>query len=284
MTTLLIARLTFDEALRRKMIWAVLLLSAVFLALYAFGFHLLREDIVTFDDERGGVPNGALPYDVQASAMVLLGLYTVNFLAGIMTIFAAVGSISSEIESGTLHAVIPKPLARWEIISGKYLGFLAMIAAYLSLMVTGVILISRFIGEYAPPNILHGLWLLILVSGILLSLTMLGSTIFSTMANGVIVFMLYGMAVTGGLVEQIGNALDNDTMVTIGILTSVIVPSDSIWKLASYVVQPSVAVNLIGPNPFGTSAPPSDLAVRYAILYCATLVIASMLVFRRRDI
>jgi ABC-type transport system involved in multi-copper enzyme maturation permease subunit len=283
-TVLLIARLTFDEALRRKMIWAVLFLSAVFLVMYAFGFQLLRDDIVEFDRSRGGIPNEALPYDVQASAMVLLGLYTVNFLAGIMTIFAAVGSIAGEIESGTLHAVIPKPLARWEIIVGKYLGFFAMIAAYLALMVTGVVLTSRFIGDYTPPNILHGTALLILVSAILLSLTMLGSTIFSTMANGVVVFMLYGMAVTGGLVEQIGTALDNDTMVTIGVLTSVVVPSDSIWKLASYVVQPSVAVNMIGPNPFGTSAPPSDMAVRYAIVYCATLVIASTLVFRRRDI
>ena len=284
MTTFLIARLTFDEAFRRKMILAVLFLSVVFLVLYAFGFKILRDDIVRFDHQRGGVPNQELPYDVQASAMVLLGLYTVNFLAGIMTIFAAVGSISSEIEGGTLHAIIPKPLARWEIIAGKYLGFFAMIAMYVSLMVGGVVLISRFIGEYTPPNLLHGLALMILVAAILLSLTMLGSTIFSTMANGVVVFMLYGMAVTGGLVEQIGNALDNDTMVSIGVLTSVLLPSDAMWKLASYVVQPRVAVNLLGPNPFGTAAPPSDLAVRYAIVYCALLVAGSMLVFRRRDI
>jgi ABC-type transport system involved in multi-copper enzyme maturation permease subunit len=284
MTTLLIARLTFDEALRRKMIWAVLLLSGAFLALYAFGFQLLRDDLVEFDRQRGGAPNAVLPYEVQASAMVMLGLYTVNFLAGIMTIFAAVGAIAGEIESGTLHAIIPKPLARWEIIAGKYLGFLAMIAVYLALMVGGVVLVANVIGDYSPPNIMRGLLLLILVSTILLSLTMLGSTIFATMANGVIVFMLYGMAVTGGLVEQIGNALDNDTMVRIGILTSVLVPSDSIWKLASYVVQPSIAVNLIGPNPFGTAAPPSDFAVRYAFFYCATLVVASMLIFRRRDI
>ena len=284
MTTLLVARLTFDEALRRKLIWAVLLLSTIFLALYAFGFQLLRDDLAEFDHQRGGAPNQALPYDVQAGAMVLLGLYTVNFLAGVMTIFAAVGAIASEIESGTLHAIIPKPLARWEIIAGKYLGFFAMIAVYLALMVSSIVLISRFIGDYTPPNILRGLILLVLVSSILLSLTMLGSTIFSTMANGVIVFMLYGMALTGGLVEQIGNALDNDTMVKIGILTSVVVPSDSIWKRASYVFQPSVAVDFLGPSPFGTAAPPSDLAVRYAVVYCVTLVIASMLIFRRRDI
>lgn len=283
MATLLIAKLTLDEAVRRKMVLMVLLLSAAFLALYAFGFKLVHDDIAQFDSQRSGAPSEVLPYEVQASAMVLMGLYTVNFLAGVMTIFAAVGAIASEIEGGTLQSIIPKPLARWEIIAGKYLGFLAMIVAYLSLMVGGVILISRTVGEYGPPNVLHGLALMILVSTILLSLTMLGSTLFSTMANGVVVFMLYGMAVTGGLVEQIGNALDNDTMVRIGILTSIVVPSDAMWKLASYVVQPRTAVNIIGPNPFGTAAPPSDFAVRYGLLYCVALIAASMWVFSRRD-
>lgn len=282
--TLLIARITFREAFRRRLVLAVLVLSAAFLALYAFGFDIVHDDVNRFNDERQGRPNEAFPYEVQASIMVLLGLYTVNFLAGVMTIFAAVGAIAREIEEGTLHAIIPKPLARWEIIAGKYLGFLGMIAAYVSAMVAGVVLISVTIGDYTPPRILHGLALMILVCGILLSLTMLGSTVFSTMANGVVVFMLYGMAVTGGLVEQIGTALDNDTMIRIGILTSVLVPSDAMWKLASYIVQPSIAVNLVGPNPFGTSAPPSDFAVKYAIVYCATLVAASMLAFRRRDI
>jgi ABC-type transport system involved in multi-copper enzyme maturation permease subunit len=284
MTALLIARLTFDEALRRKLIWAVLFLSAVFLGLYALGFQILRDDIVRFDDERLGRPGLDLSYEIQASMMVLLGLYTVNFLAGIMTIFAAVGSISSEIEAGTLHSIIPKPVSRWEIIAGKYLGFFLMIAVYLALMVAGVALISRVVGAYTPPNLLHGLALMVLVSAILLSLTMLGSTIFSTMTNGVVVFMLYGMAVTGGLVEQIGTALDNDTMVRIGVISSVMLPSDAMWKLASYVVQPVTAVNAFGPNPLGTAAPPSDFAVRYALIYCVTLVVASMFVFRRRDI
>jgi Cu-processing system permease protein len=284
MTTFLIARLTFSEAYRRKMVWAVLLLSVIFLAMYFIGFRLVHDDVQRFNSARDGGPTALVPYEVQASAMVMMGLYTVNFLAGIMTIFAAVGAIASEIEAGTLHAIIPKPLARWEIIAGKYLGFLAMIAIYLSLMVGGVIAVSYVVGDYMPPNIFHGLALMILVSTILLSLTMLGSTIFSTMANGVTVFMLYGMAVTGGLVEQIGNALDNDMMVTIGIATSIVLPSDAMWKLASYVVQPQIAVNMIGPNPFGTAAPPSDLAVRYAMIYCAILVVASMLIFRRRDI
>ncbi len=280
----MIARLTFDEAFRRKMILAVLLLSIVFLALYVFGFRVLREDLMRFRQERLGRPDELLPYDVQASAMVLLGLYTVNFLAGIMTIFAAVGSISGEIEAGTLQAILPKPISRWEIIAGKYLGFLAMIAVYVGLMFGGVVLISRIVGHYTPPNLWRGLLLMILVAAILLALTMLGSAIFSTMANGIVVLMLYGMALTGGLVEQVGTALDNDTMVRIGVITSVVLPSDAMWRLASNVVQPEMAVNMLGPTPFGTISPPSDFAVRYAVVYCAVLVVASAVAFNRRDI
>lgn len=284
MSALLIAGLTLQEAFRRKMIVAVLFLSALFLMLYGLGFQLLIDDFATFDRDRGGLPGRVLPYEVQASAMVMLGLYTVNFLAGIMTIFAAVGSISSEVESGTLHAIVSKPLARWEVVAGKYLGFLVMIVVYVSMMVGGVVLISTTVGDYTPPNIVQGTALIVLVAVILLSLTMLGSTLFATMANGIIVFMLYGMALTGGLVEQIGTALDNDTMVRIGVGTSILLPSDAMWKLASYVVQPAIAVNLVGPNPFGTAKPPSDFAVQYAIGYCVVLLVASIVVFNRRDI
>lgn len=284
MMTLLIARLTLQEAVRRKLVWAVLALSAAFIVLYVYGFQLVVDDVNAFNQQRGNAPQQLLPREVQMSIMVMLGLWTVNFLAGVMTIFAAVGAISSEIEAGTLHVIVTKPLARFEIIAGKYLGFLTMIVIYISMMVAGVLMTAHFVGDYSPPNIVSGLALMILVSTILLSLTMLGSTIFSTMANGVIVFMLYGMALTGGLVEQIGTALDNDTMVRIGVATSVFVPSDSMWKLASYKVQPSIAISLAGPNPFGTFVPPSDFAVRYAVFYCLAVVLVSMLVFQRRDL
>ncbi len=286
MNVAIIARLTFREAFRRKVILGVVLLSIAFIALYAVGFHLFRQQFLESAARRATRPgSSAVPsYDVSASAMVLLGLYTVNFLTGIMTIFAAVGTVAGEIEAGTLHAVVPKPIGRWQIIVGKYIGFAVMLLVYIALMVTGVVVTAHLVGHYTPPNIVHGTLLVMLVSMILLSLTMLGSTIFSTMTNGVIVFMLYGMAVTGGLVEQIGTALDNNTLVHIGVATSIVVPSDSMWRLASYVVQPQLAISFIGPNPLGTTVPPSDLAVRYSIVYCVALLVGAVLVFQRRDL
>ncbi len=284
MKALLIAQLTFQEAMRRKVVLGVAALSLLFIALYAYGYHLFVIDWNnnhTVQEARG---TGLVTYSIMASAMVMLGLYTVNFLTGIMTIFAAVGAIASEIDAGTLHAIVPKPLARWEIVIGKYLGYAAMLILYIIVMVAAVVLTSIIIGNYTPPNVVQGALLIILVSLILLSLTMLGSTIFSTMANGIVVFMLYGMAVTGGLVEQIGTLLNNNVMVNIGIVTSIIVPSDSMWRLASYVVQPRLAINFTGPNPLGTTVPPSAFAVEYAVVYCMILLMSAVLVFRRRDL
>jgi len=280
-----IAQLTFREGIRKKLVLGVVLLSIVFAALYFWGFHLFVQDWRASEARRAAAGVGApFPYEVFASAMVLLGLWTVNFLAGVMTIFASVGTIASEIEQGTLHAVATKPIRRWEIVFGKWLGYAAMLAVYIGVMVAIVVLTARFVGDYTPPNVLQAYGLILLVALILLSLTLLGSTLFSTVANGVIVFMLYGMAITGGLVEQIGTALDNDVLVRIGVIVSILVPSDSMWRLASYLVQPRIAVNFMGPTPFGTTVPPSSLAVWYSIGYAAVMLVLAMLRFQRRDL
>lgn len=285
MKALVIAQLTFREGLRKKLVLGVVFLSLIFAALYVWGFHLFVQDWRAMEARRGA--QGAttmFPYEIFASAMVLLGLWTVNFLAGVMTIFAAVGSIASEIEQGTLLAIVPKPIRRWEIVLGKWLGYAGMLAIYIGVMVAIVTTTAHFIGDYRPPNILQAYGLILLVALMLLNLTMLGSTLFSTVANGVIVFMLYGMAITGGLVEQIGTALDNDVLVRIGVIVSILVPSDSMWRLASYLVQPRIAVNFLGPNPFGTTVPPSSLAVWYSIGYMVVLLLLAMACFQRRDL
>ncbi|MBX6341967.1 MAG: ABC transporter permease, partial [Thermomicrobiaceae bacterium] len=48
MRSLVIARLTFREAFRRKVIWGVAVLSVIFVVLYVFGFHLVVNDFREF--------------------------------------------------------------------------------------------------------------------------------------------------------------------------------------------------------------------------------------------
>ena len=276
MKTLVIAQFTFREALRRRMIWGVLLLSLVFVGVYYFGYTVVRADFS---------PEGEiLTFDFVSMILVGLGFYTINFLAGVMTIFAAVGTVAGEIESGTFQAIVPKPLARWELILGKFLGFAGMIAVYIALMAGAVLATARRVGDYTPANWPLAIGLVILVSLILLALTIFGSTVLQTMANGVVVFMLYGGALLGGLLEQLGGILQISSLVNAGIVTSLFLPSDVIWRLASSVLQPSSNIRLDSPIPIAAAQAPSDAMVTYAVAYIFVLLGLAIFSFRRRDL
>src|SRR5687768_7520635 len=130
MKVLTIARLTLREALRKRMIWGVLALSLLFIILYYWGFTLVKADFDATEARRAqsgvGDTGEIINFAFVSTILVGLGFYTVNFLAGVMTIFAAVGTIAGEVEAGTFQAIVPKPLGRWELVVGKYLGFAAM--------------------------------------------------------------------------------------------------------------------------------------------------------------
>ena len=83
-----------------------------------------------------------------------------------------------------------------------------------------------------------GLALLLLEGTVLLTLALAGGTRLSTLANGVTVFGLYGLAFVGGWMEQIGTIASNATARYIGIAASLLVPSESLWQLASHHMQP----------------------------------------------
>ncbi len=280
MKVLVIAKLTFREAVRRRMIWLVLGLSFVFAVIYFWGFTQVRADFV----RRAGTTGQILTFDLVATVMVGLGFYTINFLAGVMTIFASVGTIAGEIESGTFQAIVPKPLARWEIIVGKFLGFAGMIAIYIALMAAAVLGTARVVADYTPANFVVGTLLVMLVSLVLLALTLFGSTIFQTMANGVVVFMLYGGALLGGLLETLGSVFNITSLVNTGVIISLILPSDVIWKLASSILQPNSNLRFDSPIPLAVATPPSNAMIVYAIGYMIVLVGLAVLSFRRRDL
>ncbi|MDP9350220.1 MAG: ABC transporter permease [Chloroflexota bacterium] len=282
MATLKLALFTLREAVRKKMVLGVVLLSALFVAMYAYGFSSLRSNYL----ERvatGDVP--PLEFSVFASVMVLLGFYTVNFLSGVMAIFASVGSIAAEVDAGTFHAILPKPVRRRDVVLGKWLGHALMLAVYVTAMCASVLLVARYIGGYSPPHQLTGSALVVLVSLVLLSLTILGSTFFSSLTNGIVVFMLYGVALMGGIVEQIGRFLPSETLTNIGVGTSLLVPSDAVWRLASSLLQPQGGLSVQAiQTPFTASAQPSVPMALYAVGYVVAALTLSTWIFSRRDL
>ena len=277
-SSLIIARLTFREASRRWILWMALLLGIVFLAVYAIGFNEIHKDMLRRAGEVARVQRNEF-----YNFMVMAGLYAVNFLTAIMTVLTSVDTLSGEIASGTIHTLVSKPLQRWEIVLGKWLGFAAMLLLYLLLMAGGVLGSGYLLAGYLPSNAFLGVCVMAFNVLLLLSVSLMGGAVLSTLANGALVFGLYGLAFIGGWIEQFGALLQNQTAINIGILCSLILPSEALWKRAAYEMQ-SPLMAAMGISPFSSATVPSPLMVAYAILYAAVALGLAIRFFTRRDL
>jgi hypothetical protein len=147
----------------------------------------------------------------------------------------------------------------------------------------GVVLIVYLVGGYSAPNALRGLGLMWINVILLLNVSLLGGAMLSTLANGVLVFGMYGIAFLGGWIEQFGSLVKNQTAINIGIISSLIIPSEALWKRAAYEMQ-SPLVQALGFSPFTSGSVPSNMMIAYAIFYAGMALLLAVRQFRRRDL
>lgn len=273
---LFIAWLTLREAGRRRILWLVGGLSLVFLIVFAVGFRLVYAEILAHMPRSGREGEAA-------SFFAIAGLYAANFLVIMLSVLAAVDTVSGEVASHSIHSLVSKPIRRREVILGKWLGFAALVVGAVLALGGGVVAISWAITGYLIPNTLVGLSLIVLEGLVLTSLTILGGTRLSTLANGVLVFMLFGLAFLGGWTEQIGGFLGNQAAIRVGIVTSLILPTEALWKRAAYLMQPAVYQSFAS-TPFAVTSVPSPAMVYYSLVYCLAVVAMAVATFDRRDL
>ena len=277
--TLVIARLTFREAARRKILLGAVLLGIVFLGVYGAGLYFMHQDL-----ERTGQMHKTLVVDQIYNFMTLAGLYVVNFLFAMMCVLTSVDTIAGEITSGTIQALAAKPVRRSTILLGKWIGYVVMLSIYFLLMAGGTVLVLKTVIGYDVPNVWRGLALIWLNGIMLLNVTLLGGTQLSALANGVLVFAAFGVAFVGGWVEQIGSFVQSQAAINVGVVSSLLLPSEALWKRAAYEMR-SLLVDAVGFSPFvSASSVPSTAMLIYAALYAIVALVLAVWNFSRRDL
>lgn len=272
----IMAQNTFKEAARRKLLWTALILGLGFLAIFALGMRIQMDDATT----RAVQP--FLRYQIL-DGMLLIGLYTVDLLALVMTILTSIDSIAGEISSGTIDALATKPVARWEILMGKWFGFAAMIGCYVLLMFGGMIAIGYWVAGVLPQNPLEGAFLVYLECLVALTVSFFFGTWLSALTNGVVVLGLCGLAFMGGWLEQMSGFTESAHLVLLGVISSLIMPSEAIWRRAAYEMQSPVAGSLPF-SPFSNVSVPSSAMIGYACFYLAVALGAALVHFQTRDL
>jgi ABC-type transport system involved in multi-copper enzyme maturation permease subunit len=211
----------------------------------------------------------------------------VRFLAAMLAIFLASSAVASEIDSGLLHAVLARPLSRTSWMVQRWLAFVVISIGYVTLMAGAVMLISNGIAGYVPLAAGRALAILALELAVLLSLGLLTSTTWSTVTSGVVTFSLFGVAWLAGIIELIGEQVGNQTMRMIGIVTSLIIPSDALWRGASFYLQSPSALAFGGGQtaiPLAGVAPPATTLIVWSVGYVIVGLLAAGWRLRQRDL
>jgi Cu-processing system permease protein len=272
----IMAGITFREAARKKILWTALLAGLGFLVVFGIGLRFQVGDL-----QHSQVPP-FLRYQV-ISAMLIIGLYTVDLLAVVMTTLTSVDTIAGEITSGTIHAIATKPLHRWEILIGKWLGFVLMTAVYVAILFGGAVAEGYYLGGVMAQHPVRGGLLVFLECIVALSVTFMFGTWFSTLTSGVITLGLLGVAFLGGWLEQMSGFTEGSRLAMVGILTSLIMPSEALWRRAAFEMESPLS-GALQFSPFSDVSIPSGGMIGYACVYLIIALAIAVYHFGERDL
>jgi ABC-type transport system involved in multi-copper enzyme maturation permease subunit len=283
---LVVARLTVQEASRRRLLLALVILTLLVVGFSAWGFYKITT--VTRSD-------GSLLPAQQVTLITSQLLIVVTFVySGVLALSAAVVAgplISSEVESGLLLSMLARPMRRSEVVIGKWLGLAVLVAIYAAGSAFLEMAAVDWATGYVPP---HPVDLVIYVGAeglALLSLGLLLSTRLSGITGGVIALVAWLMGWVGGVVGDIGVGLQNQAIENVGTVSHLILPTDGLWRGAVYAMEPDAvlatlrAAGTIGrANPFSAVDPPPIEFLLWVVVWFAIMLALSVWSFRTREI
>jgi Cu-processing system permease protein len=295
-TTLTIAGITVREAVRRRLLFAGVLLGVTFVLLFTLGLSFVFVNAPCGQRARPcTTPFQMAQMRTALNMLTLAGLYVANFLTLITAVLLPLDTLSGEIASGVSQTLASKPIRRSEIVAGKWLAYWLLTVVYLALTAGGIIVatwaVSRVVSGgsgFVLPGIARGLPVIVLEATVMLTVSIAGGARLSTVTNGMVSFGIFGLGFLGGWVEQFGEILvqnpgGRDAIRDVGTIVSLFTPADALWRLAAYHMMPAIARDL-ALTPFTALFPPSNALVVWAIGYVVVTFGIAVRQFERRSL
>jgi len=272
-TVLIIALKEIREGLRNRWVLATTLLLAT-LAL-----------TLTF---LGSAPTG----NVGASALdvVIVSLSSLSvFLLPLMALLISHDAIVGESERGTLLLLLSYPLSRWQVVMGKFVGHIAILAfatvvGYGIAAAAALALMGDAAGAASGWAFARLIGSSILLGAVFLAIGYLVSTLVAErstaggIAIGIWLFfvLIYDMGLLGLLVVDQGRSITGATVDTLLLLN----PTD-VYRLVNLGGSAGAVSGMAGIGATSALAPAALIAALVA--WAAVPLAAATLVFARRD-
>jgi ABC-type transport system involved in multi-copper enzyme maturation permease subunit len=263
--TALIAVNVFRESVRDKVLYNLVAFAILLIgASYLIGQLTAGQDIKIIKD---------------------LGLAATSVFGLFIAIFIGIGLVSKEVEKRSIYSLVAKPITRPQLVLGKYAGLLLTLAVNLSIMALALYAVLTYMGwgaterlvqawerPAADPLLLNAFVLTFIELAIVTAIALFFSTFSTPLLSAALTF---GFFVAGRFSADLRNfdqAVNSPIAVGFARALYWILPNLASFDVRSQVVhgQP-------------VSAGYMALMAGYGALYIAALMVASTVIFSRRD-
>ena len=260
-----IAANVFRESVRDKVLY-----NLVFFAILLMGASYLIGQLTAGQDIK-------IIKDLGLAATSIFGLF--------IAVFIGIGLVSKEVERRSIYSLLSKPIERYQLLVGKYLGLTLTLAVNLAIMTAALYLVLSYMAWMAGPDaakawdapaldpaMLKAVGLTFVELAIVTAIALFFSTFSTPMLSAAFTF---GLFVAGRFSADLRNF--NDVVQA---------PAAAALARTLYWVLPNLSpFDVRAQVVHGLPVPAGYLAVTcaYGVLYIGALLVASVAVFSRRD-
>ena len=283
----IIAGYALRESLRRRVFAVVLVLTAAFLALYALGAEKAFDETQDFAPPAEALLAGIDAKTLTGATVFGLSMFGTLFLGTVLAAFLTLGVVRGDAEHGLLQPLVVRPIGRSTLLVARFLAAAGVCSVYVLLVYAGALLITWATGGWVPDRVvLPGLQLAAGVS-VIAAVSILGSVFLSTVANGIAIFMVFGAGLVAGLLGQIGEVLQSDTLARVAEVTSWVLPFEALYQDGLNAITADTggftefALEL---GPFGGAQAAGGFLWPWTVAYVVIVGSAALLAFARKDL
>jgi ABC-type transport system involved in multi-copper enzyme maturation permease subunit len=251
---------TFRETIRDKILYGIVFFAILMiLVTLVLGQWSLHEEVRVTTD---------------------LGLAGTSLFTVLLAIVLGVSLMHKEIDRKTLYPVLSKPVARWQFLLGKYLGMALTLA--LAMVLLGAVFLVVLLVQGGTPSRAHALALLLVYMEVLVvtAVAILFSSFSTPFVSGVLTLGTFVVGRNLDTLELFLRAREVGVVPGLFRLATVVFPNLYLFYPSGRAIEGqwmSVHGAFVDPWYVGATA-------GYALAYIAACIVASILVFSRRDL
>ena len=247
-----LARNTFREAVRDRLLTTILLFGAVLVA--------------------SSVVLAPLTLGEQDRIIRDLGLTAINVFAMLLVIFVGTGLVYREIEQKTIYGILGQPISRTQFLLGKFFGLWGTVVA--SVCILGLVYFGM-VGIFArgsPPQLAVAVALIALEGAVVTAIAILFSMVASPFLSAVFTFLVYLAGHLAADLVGLADQANEPVLATCAKVFAWLVPALHVFHVRDNILA-------------GVPVSPVRVlwCVLMTVLYAGAALGAASLAFQRRD-